>query len=158
MGVAAAGRREKDVYVIDLLTTQCRGLPAHRMMLLLFLQLAVKDRATELRFEQSRFFNGEKEPGAAEVGFSLSYRVDGQLYDLVPPPPFSYPIWPASSNSYPDSTACGFVPHISSDGSPADSIVRRPGHAGVASPFVSTMTSWTWRWSPTPPSWVSGTC
>src|SRR5271156_6522340 len=71
-------RREEGGYVIDLLTTQCRGLPAHRLVLLLVLQLAVKDRATELRFEQSRFFNGEKGPGAAEVGFSLSYRVDGQ--------------------------------------------------------------------------------
>jgi len=50
-----------------------------RQMLLLILLLAIKDRASEVRFEPS---NSE---GEGRV-LKLSYLVDGELHELVPPP------------------------------------------------------------------------
>jgi hypothetical protein len=76
-------RGEKSGFVIDLVGRWSFGdLPAHRMTILLFLLLAVKDRATEIRFEPSRF----PESGDDGVGFRVSYEVDGLFYDLMPPP------------------------------------------------------------------------
>ena len=76
------GRREKGGHVIDLVGAPYHRLPAHRLMLLLVLQLAVRDRATEVRLEPDHFPN----LGDA-IGFRFSYAVDGGLYELVPPLP-----------------------------------------------------------------------
>ena len=54
-------------------------LSPHRKVLLLLLLLSLKDRATELRFEG-------QETDLGEPGVRLSYVVNGEVYDLVPPP------------------------------------------------------------------------
>ena len=54
-------------------------LPAYRSTLFLTLLLALKDRASEVRFERL-----DKE--AVEGGFRMAYRIDGEWYELVPPP------------------------------------------------------------------------
>jgi hypothetical protein len=54
-------------------------LSHHRKTLLLTLLLCLKDRATELRFEPQ-----DTDPGAP--GVRVSYVVNGEIYDLVPPP------------------------------------------------------------------------
>ncbi len=48
------------------------------MLLLLFL-LSLKDRATELRLEP-------QDTDSSEPGVRLSYVVNGESYELVPPP------------------------------------------------------------------------
>ena len=55
------------------------SVPPHRKLLLLLLLLALKDRASEVRFE----------PWVTEpegYGLRLLYEVDGQIHELVPPP------------------------------------------------------------------------
>ena len=54
-------------------------LSPHRKMLLLLLLLSLKDRATELRFEPHH-------TDSSEPGIRVSYVVNGEIYDLVPPP------------------------------------------------------------------------
>jgi type IV pilus assembly protein PilB len=84
--------RERGVNVIDLVDAPYDRLPAHRTILLLMLQLSVKDRATELRFEPCPFTYGEdgvtyhEKEGGESIGIRMSYEVDGHVYDLVPPP------------------------------------------------------------------------
>ena len=55
-------------------------LPPHRKLILLVLLMTLRDKATELRFE----------PWISETdgtSLKLSYEIDGQLHELVPPPP-----------------------------------------------------------------------
>ena len=54
-------------------------LPPHRIVLLLAIRLALKDRATEVHFEPWNFED--------EAGFRMLYLVNGDLEELVPPPP-----------------------------------------------------------------------
>jgi hypothetical protein len=56
--------------------TAAEGLSPVRKLLYLVLLLAVKDRATEVRFEP------------ASDRWELRYRVAGTVYDMVPPPRF----------------------------------------------------------------------
>lgn len=79
--------REQSGYVIDLVSAPYRELPAHRRLLLLLLQLSVKDRATELRIEPWLSAEGECDPGAEDRGIRLYYEAKGELLELVPPPP-----------------------------------------------------------------------
>jgi hypothetical protein len=75
--------RKGSRYVIDLVGMgSFHGLPAHRLTLLAVLQLAVKDRATELRFEPWRFVKDECGEDDEGVGHRLFYEVDGTLLEL----------------------------------------------------------------------------
>ena len=61
--------------VVDLSDPEvCFETPPVRKLIYYVLLLALKDRATEVRFEPRRGH------------FTLSYRVDGVLYEMVPPP------------------------------------------------------------------------
>lgn len=55
------------------------SLSPHRKMLLLLFLLSLKDRATELRLEP-------QDTDSSEPGVRLSYVVNGESYELVPPP------------------------------------------------------------------------
>jgi hypothetical protein len=55
------------------------NVPPHRKALLLLFLLALKDHATEVRFE-----HWATEPDGYRL--SLYYEVDGQIHELVPPP------------------------------------------------------------------------
>jgi len=89
---APLARRAKGDNVVDLIETPTNRLPMHRMVLLLVLQLSVKDRATELRYKPCPFSVGgdgvtyHEEGGGESIGIRMSYEVDGHSYDLVPPP------------------------------------------------------------------------
>jgi len=73
-------RAVEGVNVIDLSVVPFPSIvPAHRRVLIMVLQLAVKDRASEIRFEPYRSDEGD-------LGVGLLYQVDGQLLELVPPP------------------------------------------------------------------------
>ena len=75
------------VNVIDLAKVQSLGdLPATHQTVLLALLLAVKDRATELRFEPWRYEGEDGNQGQEQPSVRLFYEVDGQLHELVPPP------------------------------------------------------------------------
>ena len=54
-------------------------LSPHRKTLLLLLLLCLKDRATELRFEP-------RDTDSGEPGVRVSYAVNGEIYELMPPP------------------------------------------------------------------------
>ena len=54
-------------------------LSPHRRALLLMLLLCLKDRASELRFEP-------QDTDPTEPGVRVSYVVNGEIYELVPPP------------------------------------------------------------------------
>jgi hypothetical protein len=74
--------------VIDLTKVESLvGLPAHRAMLLLVILLALKDRASEIRIEVGRSENPGDRPGPGQgTALRVGYQIDGQFYDLVPPP------------------------------------------------------------------------
>lgn len=72
--------------VIDAARVQSLGeLPLTRKLLLLVLLLAVKDRATELRFEFCRYEGEDGDQGQGQL-LRMFYEIDGQLHELVPAP------------------------------------------------------------------------
>lgn len=80
-GRAPLARWSNGVNVIDFsdVLALCSRIGPHRRLILLLLLLAIKDRASELRFE----------PCLSEDGgrmLRLYYEVDGELLELVPPP------------------------------------------------------------------------
>jgi hypothetical protein len=69
---------ENTIYFSDI-TVIYDSMPPHRRVLLLVLLLALKDKASEMRFE----------PWATESegrALRMFYEVEGQLHELVPPP------------------------------------------------------------------------
>ena len=79
-GVALV-KRMNGVSVIDFsdVLPLYSSVPPHRKVLLLLFLLALKDRASEVRFE-----HWATEPDGYRL--SLYYEVDGQTHELVPPP------------------------------------------------------------------------
>lgn len=76
-------RRVEGVEVIDLVAVApLRELPAEHRVLLLVLGLAVKDRASEVRFVPCRR-GGEDD---SDASLEMCYAVDGEFIELVPPP------------------------------------------------------------------------
>jgi len=73
--------------------TLFRGLSPERRLLMMALLLALKDRASALDFEPGPFDDRQCEPleghaSVGEVGLKMSYVVDGERIELVPPPPY----------------------------------------------------------------------
>ncbi len=88
---APLAHRAGDVNVIDPTRVRYATMPPHRKVVLLVLLLAVKDRATEIRLEPRCF---EEEEGVEGQGprIRISYEVDGQFHELVPPPDHLVPL------------------------------------------------------------------
>ena len=73
--------------VIDPMKVQSLGdLSATRKIVLLTLLLAVKDRASELRFEPWRYGGEDGNEGEEQASLRMFYEIDGKLHELVPPP------------------------------------------------------------------------
>jgi|GEM_PF-5612211 len=83
--------RHGTINVLDLLPVNGLGdQPAHRLILLMVLQLAVKDGVTAVHFEPWDFHKDpgehEEDEGDDRVGVRMFYEVRGELFELVPPP------------------------------------------------------------------------
>jgi hypothetical protein len=82
-------RRAAGCNVVDLVGVDPpKDLPGHHVILRRLLLFAVKDRATEVRFEPWRFVGDECVGVESELGIRLFYEVAGELVELVPPPHF----------------------------------------------------------------------
>jgi hypothetical protein len=80
--------RVKGENVVQLVgfASQTEALPIHRLLVMVLL-IVLRDHATTLTFEPQECEEKDGQEADKVVGFRMLYEVEGQSYDLVPPPP-----------------------------------------------------------------------